>query len=423
MDDWQYTPSSSILSIIVIILIIVVVIIIIVIAVNSGNNNNGDPPSNKNNNQNSNSNNNNSNNNNSDYGSNKFNHNQNSFNSSQNTIKPVSHIDSPKSNRDPQNTGHYSNFTGNSPNSQVDVVIPDLSNYSPNHGRIIDNQFGNVQNVGVIENEHKQQEINNHKETAGSSFITDLPTSIQSDKSQYVEDIAIDQQLASVEEILLPRNNSMRIDSSVGDSKSHHYVSGGSDDNFDLHNEINHIQYDHGKSTSKLIIEGDASNIGSKNYESHNIDSLGLNSMPMNSTESVPINSINSMPINPVPINLNNPVNQTNPINANSSVINNKNDQIRPIIPQLPRVTPYIPPITGIVSKNMIIDETSGLSIDPSVSNIASFSSDFSSQTEKSGHGHRNRNHRNRSNSNPFDEIRNLNIGKGKGQRMGPFNV
>lgn len=66
------------------------------------------------------------------------------------------------------------------------------------------------------------------------------------------------------------------------------------------------------------------------------------------------------------------------------------------------------------------IDETSGYSVDASASNPASFSSDFSSLTEKSGRGRSKK-----SASNPLAGIANFNKpplqGRGYNQRMGPF--
>ena len=77
-----------------------------------------------------------------------------------------------------------------------------------------------------------------------------------------------------------------------------------------------------------------------------------------------------------------------------------------------PRVVPYTPIGSESASDQGGNDETSGVSIEPSVSNPAAFSSDFSSQTELSTRPAQRRNR-----SDPLNGVRNLN----KPPQMGPL--
>jgi len=91
----------------------------------------------------------------------------------------------------------------------------------------------------------------------------------------------------------------------------------------------------------------------------------------------------------------------------------------RPIIPRPIKINPYVPLVTANGNGNM--DETSGFSVDASVTNPASLSSNFSSLTDKSV-----RPQRRRKNTDPLKELTNLpKITKGRGSsnnpHMGPF--
>lgn len=56
----------------------------------------------------------------------------------------------------------------------------------------------------------------------------------------------------------------------------------------------------------------------------------------------------------------------------------------RPLVPQPEKITPYIPPIVGGKASNSSPDDTSGLTVEASMTNPASLSSDFSNPTEMS---------------------------------------
>jgi hypothetical protein len=80
---------------------------------------------------------------------------------------------------------------------------------------------------------------------------------------------------------------------------------------------------------------------------------------------------------------------QTYAVSDSSSLPENiiesmNNFQPRPMIPQPNKISPYVPAITGSSKMSSSIDETFGVSIDASMTNPASLSSDFSSPTEKS---------------------------------------
>jgi hypothetical protein len=109
-------------------------------------------------------------------------------------------------------------------------------------------------------------------------------------------------------------------------------------------------------------------------------------------------------------------------MNASSNQEPIKENSIpRPLVPQPPKIQLYNPPIKGS-GNNSLMDETSGFSVDASMTNPASLSSDFSSPTDKSTRPQRKHNI-----SNQFAAIANLakptskGRGKGNNPRMGPF--
>lgn len=93
----------------------------------------------------------------------------------------------------------------------------------------------------------------------------------------------------------------------------------------------------------------------------------------------------------------------------------------RPMIPQPAKISPYVPAITGSKTSGSIMDETSGFSVDASMTNPASLSSDFSSPTEKSVRNNR----RKAGSSSLLKGMADLGKYTGKGfnnnPRMGPF--
>lgn len=107
-------------------------------------------------------------------------------------------------------------------------------------------------------------------------------------------------------------------------------------------------------------------------------------------------------------------------INTNISQVQKPIMIPRPVISQPSKVNPYIPPMIGSRGNNSVIDETSGFSVDASMTNPASLSSDFSSPTDKSG-----RTQRKRPASNSVQGMTNLTKNQGKvntnNPRMGPF--
>ena len=125
-----------------------------------------------------------------------------------------------------------------------------------------------------------------------------------------------------------------------------------------------------------------------------------------------------------IPATRSNPIRSTAESKIPAGIITAMNaaEPSRPVIPQPPKIAPYAS--VAIASPHSsVIDETSGLSIDASMTNPVSMSSDFSSLTEKSVRAPRKRSPP----ANPFAGIADLakpaprGRGRGNGPKMGPL--
>ena len=474
MDDWQLAPSNNIILIIVIILVIIGVIILLVVIFNSGNS----PTSN---NTNSSSNSQNNDDDEEDDGAfdatsekassnSKSNHKSGAGKSGKSTIKPVNNL-TPSKQNEQSKPAPVSNVapvvpteikpinppkpTVSEPNVLVSIPQPATVIEHPVPAQAVITLPNPVQVTttplvvsagddntpsSISSRDHGSESgslpssisSDNHRSQNDSSIPSDCPddnkkrnllshdkkgnTSEKWSQSRVVsvtdeilsiDELAREQSLASVEEIITSAPS--KFSEPSASSESDIIVSSGSNNS-----DAARPSSPNGSLESSLIKPSSISEIPKNNIKQQINPDKQTKSNSTSSDKQIKSSSTNS-----------DKQNKSSSTSSDKQTTGNSTSSDKPTIPVVSAITqtrvvshtvPQIPKVTA-KSNPHPVDETSGLSMDQSVSDPASLSSDFSSQTEQSLRPVRRRNNR----SNPLAGLTGKVQNSINNVRMGPF--